>query len=295
MSAAPVLAPIDLSDPCNAALTAAADLAERSGTELHVLNARASMPAYSGPGDRDAGYRAMIEVGIDRALGPGACAALKPAIHVAHAEAPASAALRLAGELGPQAIVLGTHGRTGFQRFVHGSVAEDVIRRAQWPVLAVPIGAERVTPGPDRPIVVGTDLSAYGAAALRAGRAHADRFGAPVVVLHVVPPNPQVVGPFLTTVSITEFETDVPPDAVERTHVQVREAGLEGAEVVVLRGLPAELIDREAQAREAGCVVLGTHGRTGLGHALVGSVAESVLRASKCSVLIVRPDEGETE
>jgi nucleotide-binding universal stress UspA family protein len=58
---------------------------------------------------------------------------------------------------------------------------------------------------------------------------------------------------------------------------------------VELGGVPAGEIVRFA--REFGCdlLVLGTHGRTGLGHLILGSVAEAVIRAAPCPVLVVRP------
>lgn len=285
MPTAPILAPLDTTDLAGQALAAAADMGERTGAPLHLLTARASMPAYTGPGDVDAGYRTLVEVGVDRVLGPGACAALAPTIHVAHATPAASATLALAGELDPQLIVLGTHGRRGYQRFVQGSVAEEVIRKTRHPVLVVPMHAERRQPGPTQPVVVATDLSDFGAAALRAARAHAERFEAPVVVVHVVPPS---VGPFLT-IDLPLDDVGAPDAAFLAAKRQVAEAGLEGADLVVTRGAPAEVIDWVAAERGAGCIVMGTHGRGGLVRSLVGSVAESVLRSATCSVLVVRP------
>jgi nucleotide-binding universal stress UspA family protein len=72
-----------------------------------------------------------------------------------------------------------------------------------------------------------------------------------------------------------------------------------------LHGLPLEGISWETQTREgpaaptiadvaaqleADLVVIGTHGRTGIAHVLLGSVAEAVLRLTSCSVLTIRPD-----
>ncbi|MET0850092.1 MAG: universal stress protein [Candidatus Rokuibacteriota bacterium] len=59
-----------------------------------------------------------------------------------------------------------------------------------------------------------------------------------------------------------------------------------GAELAV--GPPAETIVRIAQEQGADLIVMGTHGRTGLQHALIGSVAEKVVRLAPCPVLTVR-------
>ena len=58
---------------------------------------------------------------------------------------------------------------------------------------------------------------------------------------------------------------------------------------VVAKGVVAEEILRVARLLRCGLIVLATHGRTGLKHVLMGSVAENVVRRAPCPVLIVRP------
>jgi nucleotide-binding universal stress UspA family protein len=70
-------------------------------------------------------------------------------------------------------------------------------------------------------------------------------------------------------------------EGIARSHVGVQ----------MVEGSPVEDILRIAREREADLVVLGTHGRTGLRRAMLGSVAESVVRRAPCSVLVVRPEE----
>ena len=64
-------------------------------------------------------------------------------------------------------------------------------------------------------------------------------------------------------------------------------AGLIG-ECVVLYGVPFQEIVDTAKARQVDLIIMGTHGRTGLLHVLLGSVAEKVVRLAPCSVLVVR-------
>ena len=296
MLAAPVLVPIDLTSALNPALSVAADLAKRSGAALHLLNVRPLPPTYIAPSDPEAGYRAQVEVAVDLTLGPGACAALSPTIHVAHGTHPATATLDLARQLDPQVIVLGTHGRRGYQRFLHGSVAEEVIREAHCPTLAVPMNAAHWLPGPDHPVVVATDLSEYGAAALRAGAEHAKRYGAQVVVVYCVSQTPPSAGPFspglFASWDLYKSETDLSPETLQSVRDQMETAGVEDADLVVRRAETAELVDRVARTREAGCIVMGTHGRHGIDRALLGSVTSAVLRGAPCSVLAVQVDRG---
>ncbi len=61
-------------------------------------------------------------------------------------------------------------------------------------------------------------------------------------------------------------------------------------------GVPAEVIVAEAQAEQADLIVVGTHGRSGLPHVLLGSVAEAVIRKAPCPVLAVKARrEGEAK
>lgn len=60
---------------------------------------------------------------------------------------------------------------------------------------------------------------------------------------------------------------------------------------VTLRGDPVTKIVEYANKHKADCIVIATHGRTGLSHVVHGSVAERVVRMSKCPVLSVRPEE----
>ena len=237
----------------------------------------------------DAQYLAQVGVAVDLTLGPGASEALSPTIHVVPSTDPATATLDLARQLNPQVIVLGTHGRRGYQRFLHGSVAEKVIRGAHCPTLSVPMNAAHWLPGPDHPVVVATDLSDYGAAVLRVGAKYAERYGAQVVVVHCIAPIPPHLGVFAHW-ELYEYETDVPPGTLEAVRDQMQVSAVTGADLIVRRAETPELIDRVARTREAGCIVMGTHGRSGVARAVLGSVTTSVLRGAPCSVLAVHID-----
>ncbi|MEM6784687.1 MAG: universal stress protein [Bacteroidota bacterium] len=285
MPTAPVLAALDITDDTSRALVTAADYAVRASADLHIVNVRALMPTYVPKTDPDAGFRAMVEVKVDRALGPGACAQLQPTIHVIHGDAPAHGTLALANELNPAIVVLGTHGRHGYQRFVHGSVAEEVIRKAPCPVLAVPNGTERLVPSPDHPVLIPTDLSAHSAAALRAGVAFAAQFDAPVIVLRAIPPAGMRAGRYVVA---GRPQSSVPEDAVAAVQTHLFDLSIEADDVLFEPGFPDDVIDRVAAEHQVGCIAMGTHGRRGIEYAVVGSITESVLRRAACPVLTVR-------
>jgi nucleotide-binding universal stress UspA family protein len=90
------------------------------------------------------------------------------------------------------------------------------------------------------------------------------------------PPHPTVVRHDHNEEALTQLR-DLMPEAFHGTW---------GAELAA--GYPAETIVRVAEERKADLIVMGTHGRTGLQHVLLGSVAEKVVRLAPCPVLTVR-------
>jgi nucleotide-binding universal stress UspA family protein len=86
----------------------------------------------------------------------------------------------------------------------------------------------------------------------------------------------------------TVIRTDPSEEARTRLQDLMRGAFHGTWEVEVAVGHPADTIVRVAQQRSADLIVMGTHGRTGLQHVLLGSVAEKVVRLAPCPVLTVR-------
>ena len=93
-----------------------------------------------------------------------------------------------------------------------------------------------------------------------------------------------------------------PPEAYDlllnESWNQLQRAGTEAEAIArakvaleLVEGTPVDEIVRSARDREVDVVVLGTHGRTGVRRAVLGSVAERVVRHAPCSVLVVRPEE----
>ena len=175
-------------------------------------------------------------------------------------------------------ISMGTHGRSGLQRFVIGSVAEKVVRLSPVPVLTVRVDAagER----PYREIVVPTDGSDAAMPAERWSVDLAAEFGADLNALSVVPE-----GPVRSSETRAAYE-EVAQSAVERVAARGSEFGVDVAEAIE-HGVPhREIIDHCTEV-DADLVVLGTHGRTGVERFVLGSVAEKVVRLSETPVLVV--------
>lgn len=135
-------------------------------------------------------------------------------------------------------------------------------------------------------VLVPHDFSETSAAAVTYAVGMARNFGADVVFLYVADrPQP-------------EFDADMAVDADGQVTGGVREAmqqslGMGSAAAVSARfyaqaGTPADVIVRFAREHEIDLIVMGTHGRGFVGHLLMGSVAEKVVRTAPCPVLTVR-------
>lgn len=85
---------------------------------------------------------------------------------------------------------------------------------------------------------------------------------------------------------IQDLEAEI-MQSLESYLARVTAAGLEG-EIVVVHGVPFHEIIETAKTQQVDLIVMGTHGRTGLQHVLLGSVAEKVVRLAPCPVLVAR-------
>jgi universal stress protein A len=140
-------------------------------------------------------------------------------------------------------------------------------------------------------ILVPTDFSPTADEALDYAFGLAERFGASLELLHVLD-DPFVTDGMSAEAYITEapmIRTAMLQDAREKLRHRAGscEAGVQ-VETEVLFGHGARTIAEYAAERGADLIVMGTHGRTGFAHLLVGSVAERLVRTAPCPVLTVR-------
>jgi nucleotide-binding universal stress UspA family protein len=180
-------------------------------------------------------------------------------------------------------IVLGTQGRTGLSRVLLGSTAERVVRHAHCPVLVVRPGNE---PRPFVHALCPTDFGPSARDALRMAGELVQPGGAGIEILHVLEiaaaysgePRPDVIR------DIDRRSTE----ELERTAAEVRA----GARVPVgartrVGWAGAEILRALENDQSIDLVVMGSHGRTGIGRFLLGSVAEKVVRHAHCPVLVM--------
>ena len=202
--------------------------------------------------------------------------------------------LETATTMAADLIVMGTHGRGGFQRLVLGSVTEKVIRRARCPVLTVPHGANRIPDRPFRTILCATDLSKPSADGVQYAQWLADKTGATLVLAHVIE-----FWPFVETsvpISMESFRERLHADARKEL---TRLVGLGPAsartEVVVVEGRPKRDVLAMATDRDVDLIVIGVAGRGAVDLAVLGSTTHHIIRSAACPVLTVRHTAQESE
>jgi nucleotide-binding universal stress UspA family protein len=147
-----------------------------------------------------------------------------------------------------------------------------------------------------RRICVPTDFSDAADRALRYGAQLAKTFSADLHLLHVLQDFAMIVSDpefAATAVTVGDFLQNMQKEAnasLEKITAQPWWQGMEKISVTktVCNGTPAEEICSYARKNNIDLLVCGTHGRTGIKHLLLGSVAERLIRVSPCPVLTVR-------
>jgi nucleotide-binding universal stress UspA family protein len=149
-------------------------------------------------------------------------------------------------------------------------------------------------------ILVAVDFSSHSARALEIATDLAHRFDSAVTILHVYEPN-IYAGPGSYMVPTSTYDRARPAvlatleQQLERNSEDLHTAGVRDVETALLQGTPYDQIVEYARDNDHDLIVLGTHGRTGIRRALLGSVAERVVRKAPCAVLTVRLPEAARE
>jgi nucleotide-binding universal stress UspA family protein len=189
-------------------------------------------------------------------------------------------------------IVIGTHGRRGFKRLLLGSVTETVLHEAPCPVLTVSphtaaASSDVVT---FKRILCPIDFSPSALQALGFALDLARQADGRVTLLHVFEWLPEDEPRSTAHFNVPEFRGYIVNDARQRLRSLVTEESRAWCEIddLIVFGRAHREILREAEARSADLVVMGSQGRGGVGLALFGSTTHQVVRSAACPVLTVR-------
>src|SRR5512143_2448850 len=230
-----------------------ADLAQKAASHLQQL---ASSPAFAG-----------VPIAVHTRTGT-----------------PYNELLAVAREQRHDLIVVGARQRGGLSDLLLGSTAERVLRKAPTPILL----AKAPLAEPPACVLAPTDFSEASRPALEEAIALARRWQARLVLLHVIEPIVQAYA-WATDLAGGEIYVIEPEELQPEWDALLARLDLQGVqyEQQTIKGEVSTTVAATVQALKADLVVLGTHGRTGLAHALLGSVAEGVARAVERSVLAV--------
>ncbi|AUV83154.1 universal stress protein [Salinigranum rubrum] len=287
-----VLIPTDGSESAERAARYGQVLAEAYGASVYVLSVvdERDFDGVVGGDEADAGKTAAERTAQDAVERVAALFEGNVTTRVT-VGIPSEEILAYVSEAAIDLVAMGTHGRTGVERFLIGSVAERVVRHAEIPVLTVRL-SDTASPWPPlERILVPTDGSDASFQALPHAFDLADRFDALVEGLSIVDER--------TKASVYTVETALEEmvggleamaeTATERIEARAKAADAEVTTTVV-DGIPSRTICAHAEESGADLVVIASHGRTGLSHYLLGSVAERVVRNSTVPVLTVPAD-----
>jgi nucleotide-binding universal stress UspA family protein len=295
-----ILVPLDGSDLAEEAIGMAAALARHSRATIDLLMVHE--PALAVP---DASWNEKQIVAEQRYL-QDIAAELRSGAGLSSRQTlvrgtPADLIGVRAADCGADLIVMTSHGRTGWSRAWIGSVADAVVRSSNVPVLMLKPNEQRhdrrALHKPVGRIVVPLDGSATATEIVPVVRDVAKCWNARVDLVRVVLPvpmllpeaSPMLINPVIPDAEATEAVRRDAVAQLEKDAGTLREAGLEvGHQQVTVSAQPAQAIVECARAREAGMIVMATHGR-GRSRLLVGSIAEKVRRATDLPVLLHRP------
>jgi nucleotide-binding universal stress UspA family protein len=281
-----ILVPTDFSRASDAALAHARMLAGSTGATVHVLHIVDNAFLATVLADpRD--YESAAYEKLQRLLGESPDSILV----VERSEAPADEITRYARAHNIDLIVMGTHGRGRVAHLLLGSVAERVARTAPCPVLTMRETPR--TPGGRRPrILVPTDFSPCSDAALGCAKRIVAKMRGSVCLLHVID-HPAIGGTFRSDLWAPE-SLEARQDQTESARIELGRRLLADSRsrivttVDIVFGASAAMISAYAADHAFDMIVMGTHGRSGIAHLLMGSVAESVIRTAQCPVLTVK-------
>jgi nucleotide-binding universal stress UspA family protein len=206
--------------------------------------------------------------------------------------------LARAEALSSDLIVMGTHGRSGLERLVLGSVTEKVLRKASCPVLSVPRRIRDAVPVPPvlfKKILCAIDFSDCSTRALDYAMSLTQEAAARLTVLHVLELLPEAPAVATGAVpawpqQVAEYLAEVEEERRQRLGAAIPESVREYCEVdtVLARGTPYQAVLRVAAEQQSDLIVIGIHGRSAADLLFFGSTAQHLVRQALCPVLTLR-------
>jgi nucleotide-binding universal stress UspA family protein len=203
---------------------------------------------------------------------------------------------RYVSDSGADLVVMTTHGRGGLRRLWLGSVADQLVRTLEVPVLLIRAREDGAVPEPVDlgEILVPLDGSPLAEAALEPAAALARLWDAEVSLVQVVPPAIPAADPALPVPAgynnrLTTMRRELAEDYIHDMAEHLRTRGVKASGIAVIGAGTADTLLDLARAGRVGLVALATQGRGGVRRLVLGSVADKLVRAAEVPILVVRP------
>jgi nucleotide-binding universal stress UspA family protein len=309
-----ILLATDGSEEAELAVQSAAQLANDTGSELHVVLVGPStvtsvgLPGSPGVGlvgsqdevDREA--KRSLEAQVEKAKAGGGMVA-QSYFRVGR---PAPEIVALAEEIGAGLIVMASRGLGGIRRALMGRVSSSVVRHAHCPVLVVRREKDGEPAFSAKRILLATDGSGEAALAAQAAVDLANKTNSEIHLVHVTIP---VHEPSYYE-DIYYYEGISIEDAIAREQRErqrsaqklldeqakkIEAAGGSVAQTHLRTGKPDQEIVDLAEEIGTGLILMGSRGLGGIRRVLMGSVSDSVVRHAHCPILVVRKEESKEE
>ncbi len=293
-----VLCPVDFSDMSDKALHHAAAVARWYGAELHVLHAivpvipppiplGAALPVTIPEESQAAAEHSLHQLVLCAGLGSGGVR------EVVRASAAVGAIDDYARQQQIDLIVLGTHGLSGLEHLLLGSVAERVLHYAPCPVLTIPRSAPDTSaegPVQFKQIVSAIDFSPSSTRALDFAFSLAKENDGELALLHVLEMLVPKDAIMVAHVRVGEYVAQRKRDACRELNALIPANARDWCtpSVHLEIGPAAQTILRVAEERHADLIVMGAQSHGALGVLLTGSTTQTVVRRATCPVLTAR-------
>jgi len=285
-----VLCPIDFSPFSERALTYGMKLASWYGARLQVLHVMPLLPPSSA-NDLAASSRQLTARNLLSTIDRFRLADVDVSAELVESAEPAARILEAAERFDADLIVTGSHGRTGYQRVLMGSVVEALLHKSPRPILTIPSHLEALPTAKVTfsRIVCAVDFGAPSLNALAHALSIAEETDGQLTLLHVIEMPPELAVPHGPEIDVDRIRLQAEAACRAKLQALIPEHAREYCtiETAVREGGASRQILRLAADRQADLIVLGVHSRNAFDLAFFGSNSKDVIRLAACPVLVV--------
>jgi nucleotide-binding universal stress UspA family protein len=303
-----ILCPVDFSDHARRALDQAVAIARWYDSTITVFHVHAAPPpaAYGLESPPPVGMvltqedRERLTAAMARFAETATESGVPIEFAIGQGTSAANEILRQASSMRADLLTIGTHGRSGFDRLLLGSVTEKVLRKAQCPVLTVPQRLPDAVPAAPvvfTRILCPIDFSDSSLHALNYAMSLAQEADARLTLLHVMVYDLAAEAPEMydtaiadRRLTVTDYRTRCEQYAKDRLQAVVPDTvrAYCTVETMLATGRPYREILRVAAEQQADLIVMGVQGRGAADLMLFGSTTQHVVRQATCPVLTLR-------